>query len=101
MKKVIVLIAATIGLLCEIILVAQDAKPTGAPATPVQPIAAAPAPAKAQSPAPAAISPAKVDPAKTTTPATATVAAPQRNIRFQFDGIPYPDVLERFAQMAN
>ncbi len=27
--------------------------------------------------------------------------APQRNIRFQFDGIPYADVLERFAQMAN
>ena len=27
-------------------------------------------------------------------------AAPARNIRFQFDGIPYSDVLERFAQMS-
>ena len=26
--------------------------------------------------------------------------APERNIRFQFDGIPYTDVIERFAQMA-
>ena len=26
--------------------------------------------------------------------------APARNIRFQFDGIPYSDVVERFAQMA-
>lgn len=26
---------------------------------------------------------------------------PARNIRFQFDGIPYSDVLERFSQMAN
>lgn len=30
----------------------------------------------------------------------AAPAAPARNIRFQFDGIPYPDVIERFAQMA-
>jgi len=28
------------------------------------------------------------------------VAAAPRNIRFQFDGIPYTDVIERFAQMA-
>ena len=25
----------------------------------------------------------------------------EKNIRFQFDGLPYADVLERFAQMAN
>src|SRR5688572_15877709 len=25
----------------------------------------------------------------------------ERNIRFQFDGIPYMDLVERFAQMAN
>jgi len=30
----------------------------------------------------------------------AAPAAPARNIRFQFDGIPYSDVVERFAQMA-
>ncbi|HXG48314.1 MAG TPA: secretin N-terminal domain-containing protein, partial [Methylomirabilota bacterium] len=39
-------------------------------------------------------------------PAQAAPAAPpapvasERNIRFQFDGIPYADVIERFAQMA-
>jgi type II secretory pathway component GspD/PulD (secretin) len=37
----------------------------------------------------------------TAAPASATTAAPTRNIRFQFDGIPYADVIERFAQMAN
>ena len=30
-----------------------------------------------------------------------TNAAPERNIRFQFDGIPYSDVLERFSQMVH
>ncbi len=38
-------------------------------------------------------------PAKTVTIAPGP-AAPARNIRFQFDGIPYADVIERFAQMA-
>ena len=32
-------------------------------------------------------------------PADAQPAQPARNIRFQFDGIPYADVVERFAQM--
>ncbi len=32
--------------------------------------------------------------------AARTNAAPTRGIRFQFDGIPYSDVVERFAQMA-
>jgi type II secretory pathway component GspD/PulD (secretin) len=32
--------------------------------------------------------------------APAAPATPARNIRFQFDGIPYSDVVERFAQMA-
>ncbi|NDA69204.1 MAG: hypothetical protein EBY09_21680, partial [Verrucomicrobia bacterium] len=31
----------------------------------------------------------------------AAAPASARNIRFQFDGIPYADVIERFAQMAN
>lgn len=36
-----------------------------------------------------------------TKPAPAAAAAqPARNIRFQFDGMPYADVVERFAQMA-
>jgi type II secretion system protein D len=47
---------------------------------------AAPGPAAAQAP--------------TATPPAAT-ANSARNIRFQFDGIPYADVIERFAQMAN
>src|SRR6185503_10969651 len=62
---------------------AQDAKPATNAAAPA-------APTNAPSPAPAA----------TTNAAAATTNAPQRNIRFQFDGIPYGDVLERFAQMA-
>ncbi|MGB0580552.1 MAG: secretin N-terminal domain-containing protein, partial [Limisphaerales bacterium] len=37
--------------------------------------------------------------AQTTT--NATTAATERNIRFQFDGMPYAEVLERFAQMAD
>jgi len=36
-------------------------------------------------------------PAQAAQPAT---NQPARNIRFQFDGIPYPDVIERFAQMS-
>lgn len=59
-----------------------------APPTAPAPAAAAAAAAAAQAPAPA------VAPA-------AAPALTQRNIRFQFDGIPYADVIERFAQMAN
>ena len=33
-------------------------------------------------------------------PAAATTPPTERNIRFQFEGIPYSDVVERFAQMA-
>lgn len=56
--------------------------------------------------APATNAPAKTvtitAPAATTAPAApAGAAAPARNIRFQFDGISYADVIERFAQMAN
>src|SRR5258705_7294098 len=32
--------------------------------------------------------------------APATNAAPAKNIRLQFEGIPYSDVIERFSQMA-
>src|SRR5688500_3100900 len=32
---------------------------------------------------------------------TSQSASAERNIRFQFDGIPYMDLVERFAQMAN
>lgn len=51
---------------------------------------------------PKAAPPATNPPAKTVTITTsAGPAASARNIRFQFDGIPYADVIERFAQMAN
>ena len=55
---------------------------------------------------PATNAPAKsvtiTSPTATTVPAVpAGPAASARNIRFQFDGIPYADVIERFAQMAN
>ena len=51
--------------------------------------------------APTAV-PATNAPAKTVTiAAPAGPATAARNIRFQFDGIPYADVIERFAQMAN
>src|SRR5688572_24335183 len=39
--------------------------------------------------------PAKAEPSKTN-----ALPSAARNIRFQFDGIPYNDVLERFAQMS-
>ena len=39
--------------------------------------------------------------AQTPPVAAPATAAPARNIRFQFDGIPYSDVIERFSQMVN
>ncbi|MEN9546312.1 MAG: putative type secretion system protein precursor, partial [Verrucomicrobiota bacterium] len=36
----------------------------------------------------------------TNAPVTAPATTPAKNIRFQFDGIPYADVIERFAQMS-
>ena len=56
----------------------------------------------AQTNPPAAPAPAKsvtISPG-TAAPASGAPAAAARNIRFQFDGIPYGDVIERFAQMA-
>src|SRR5687767_14938432 len=37
---------------------------------------------------------------KTNAPAAAAKPAADKGIRFHFDGIPYSDVIERFAQMA-
>jgi len=37
---------------------------------------------------------------KTNPPAAAAAKPADKNIRFHFDGIPYSDVVERFAQMA-
>lgn len=54
----------------------------------------------AQNPAAPATAPA-VAPAASPAPAAPAVNPAVRNIRFQFDGIPYTDVIERFAQMAN
>ncbi len=44
--------------------------------------------------------PAVVTPKKPDITVSTQSAAPVRNIRFQFDGIPYTDVIERFAQMS-
>ncbi|MEY4689979.1 MAG: putative type secretion system protein precursor [Verrucomicrobiota bacterium] len=54
---------------------------------------------RAADPVPAAPAPAT---AGTNAPTAAAVPAPAiaRNIRFQFEGIPYADVIERFAQMS-
>ncbi len=59
----------------------------------------APAPATPSQPAPTAAPREIVVSAQVKTNA-ANTNAPSRAIRFQFDGIPYADVLERFAQMA-
>ena len=67
---------------------AQEAKPTNNPAQPV---------ATAATNVTAA---ATTNAAAAGTNVTAAATNAQKNIRFQFDGIPYGDVLERFAQMA-
>ncbi|MBN2508403.1 MAG: hypothetical protein JXQ71_17125 [Verrucomicrobia bacterium] len=62
-----------------------------APANTATPVAPKAAPAtNGSSPATAVVS-----------PAAAAPSATNRNIRFQFDGMPYAEVLERFAQMAD
>jgi len=68
------------------------------------PVAAAPA-----APAPAAVAPALAPAAApavaaapaTNAPAAPAAARPAEGIRFQFDGLPYTEVLTRFAQMVN
>ncbi len=61
----------------------------------------APVPGWSQgAPAPAPGNGPTQNPGPSPTPA-ATPNLNQRNIRFQFDGIPYADVIERFCQMAN
>jgi type II secretion system protein D len=62
----------------------------------------APAYAQEADPPPPAPAPPAEAPAQELPPAAtpaAEAAAPARNIRFQFDGMPYMDVVERFAQM--
>ena len=67
--------------LCLLLSTLANAQNGAAPATPKP----------ATVPAPAA--------APATTKAATETKSEERNIRFQFDGIPYADVLERFAQM--
>jgi len=84
-------LAAAVSLLAAVTVAAVPraaAAETNAPAP--KPAAATPAPAK---PGPGEI----VVSGQTV---ALTNAASARNIRFQFDGIPYADVLERFAQMS-
>ncbi len=85
-------------------LPATNAPPARAEAAPA---ATNPAPvAAAAVPAPALPAtndpPARAEAAPAATNAVPVAAAEaERNIRFQFDGIPYMDVVERFAQMVN
>src|SRR5688500_797472 len=75
MQKVCKLALALLGFSC--FGFAQDSATSGN----AQPLTAPSAPASAQT--------------------QARSASTERNIRFQFDGIPYVDLVERFAQMAN
>jgi len=102
-----------IGLICGGSAVAAEvtATATNPPAAvaavvagvaPAQPPNSGPAASVSNAPAP---QPAPAPPAasaqpKPNQPAAAQPAGPRRDIRFQFDGVPWMDVLERFAQMA-
>jgi type II secretory pathway component GspD/PulD (secretin) len=84
---------AALGLASRALSPAQaqtPAEPAKAPATPGQPVPNAPT---APTPNREIIVSGQATPAPLTN-------NPSRNIRFQFDGIPYTDVLERFAQMS-
>lgn len=83
----------------------KSAKPATAAPVAVKPAPAtnvAPAVGSAPTPAPTAVPMARPTNAPaiiSATKAAPVTNAPARNIRFQFEGIPYMDVLERFAQM--
>ena len=91
MKKFIAALAVSIFTIGAGFLRAQDAAEK--PATPATNNTAAPAETPATNP------PVQTPP--TETPRTNSAPATTKNIRFQFDGIPYMDVVERFAQMVN
>ena len=84
-----------IGTFCAFATLAQESGSTPATTpTPTPPAPAAPPGTTTAGPAPNGNAP----------PAAATAnpaASGERNIRFQFDNIPYTDLLERFAQMVN
>src|SRR6478752_7355606 len=84
-----------IGSFCAFATLAQESGSTPATApTPTPPAQSAPPGSATAGPAPNANAPSAAAPAD---PATSG----GRNIRFQFDNIPYTDLLERFAQMVN
>ncbi len=98
------------------VAMAQDASTNSPPATPVPasaPAASAPvtnvppaatnaaSAAPTTAPATNAVSPATEEVSPAPAPAPAKPTAAERNIRFQFDGMSYSEVLERFAQMAH
>jgi type II secretory pathway component GspD/PulD (secretin) len=81
--------------------VAPPSEPKSAPA-PAAP-AAAPAPSPEQKGGAAPAAPAAAAPAAAPAapaPAVEVKAPPRDEFRFQFDGIPYDDIIRRFAQMA-
>ncbi|MBM4017165.1 MAG: hypothetical protein FJ288_02375 [Planctomycetes bacterium] len=85
---------------------APEAKP--APAAPAEPKAEFAPPAPEAKPAPAAPAepkaesapPAPAAPEASPAPAVQAPPLPRDQFRFQFDGIPYDDIIRRFAQMA-
>ena len=93
-------------LLAALVLPLLDLRAQNAPAPAVTPPAVAPAPAAPPAAASTPPAPATTRPTVASAPAAppAAVTNPpaknDKNIRFQFDGIPYSDVVERFAQMA-
>jgi len=73
-----------------------ETKPTGVPAAPAPEAKAAPAPNQTQ-PAETEAAPAETKPAEAAPPPPLKTARPDE-VRFQFDGIPYDEVIRRFAQ---
>ncbi len=100
MKRLnVVLAALALMLVGSVAVFAQNTQAPAAPDAGAAPaVAAVKPPATAPKASPPAPATAPKAPAAAAAPAT---NAATRNIRFQFDGIPYPDVLERFAQMVN
>jgi type II secretory pathway component GspD/PulD (secretin) len=103
MKKPLLSIAAVVCLAASSLFCpAQDAASPPASGTNA-PVGAPPAATPESTNAPAApqAAPAIAPPPAATNAPSIAVSENGRSIRFQFDGIPYMDVVERFAQMVN
>ena len=79
---------------------APSSEPKSAPAPAPAAPAAAPAPSPEQKGGAAPAAPAPAAAPAAPAPAVEVTAPPRDEFRFQFDGIPYDDIIRRFAQMA-